>query len=151
MYLTELIPGVDMDTDYFLIDEDNYWVDLPIYDKFPKIKKMVSELPFDHTGRIMLVFSKIGEEIVTHFDHDYKEWRQEMIWISLNDAKKLFIMENNQPIYIQGSSCWFDSQKSHGTKSKGYSISMRIDGKFNSDFRDKIFGDGSEWQTIKKW
>ena len=43
LYLTELIPGVDMDTDYFLIDKDNYWVDLPIYDKFPKIKKMVSE------------------------------------------------------------------------------------------------------------
>jgi hypothetical protein len=78
-------------------------------------------------------------------------FKHKMIWISLNDAKKLFIMENNQPIYLQGSSCWFDSQKSHGTKSNGYSISMRIDGKFKSDFRNKIFGDGSEWQTIKKW
>ena len=146
LYLTELIPGVDMDTDYFLIDKDNYWVDLPIYDKFPKIKKMVSELPFDHTGRIMMVFSKNGTEIVTHFDHDYKDWRQEMIWIGLS-AKKLFILDNNQPIYLQGSSCWFDSQKSHGTKSNGYSISMRIDGKFNSDFRDKLFGKDSKWQT----
>ena len=76
LYLTELISGVDMDTDYFLIDKDNYWVDLPIYDKFPKIKKMVSELPFDHTGRIMMIFSKNGTEIVTHFDHDYKDFLQ---------------------------------------------------------------------------
>ena len=150
LYLTELIPDRDMSTDYFLIDKDEYWIDLPIYKKFPMIKKMVTNLPFEHTGRIMLVFSKIGEEIVTHFDHDYKEWRQEMIWISLNDAKKLFIMENNQPIYIQGSSCWFDSQKYHGTKSNGYSISMRIDGKFKSDFRHKIFGKNSKWQTREK-
>jgi hypothetical protein len=151
IYLTDVIDGVDMSTEYFLIDKGEYWIDLPIYDKFPTIKKMVTNLPFEHTGRIMLIFSKIGEEIVTHFDHECKEWRQEFIWISLNDAKKLFIMENNQPIYLQGSSCWFDSQKSHGTKSNGYSISMRIDGKFKSDFRNKIFGDGSEWQTIKKW
>ena len=110
---------------------------------------MVSELPFDHTGRIMMIFSKNGTEIVTHFDHDYKDWRQEMIWIGLS-AKKLFILENKQPIYLQGSSCWFDSQKPHGTKSNGYSISMRIDGKFNSDFRDKLFGKDSKWQTREK-
>ena len=147
LYLTKL----QQEWDYILIDKHEYWADLPIYNKFPKLKKFISNLPFENTARIFLIFSKNAEEIVTHIDHDCKEWRQEMIWISLNDAKKLFIMENNQPIYLQGSSCWFDSQKSHGTKSNGYSISMRIDGKFKSDFRNKIFGDGSEWQTIKKW
>ena len=49
-----------------------------------------------------------------------------------------YLVRTAQAIYIQGSSCWFDSQKSHGTKSNGYSISMRIDGKFKSDFRDKL-------------
>ena len=146
IYLTDLIEGVDMSTDYFLIDKGEYWIDLPIYDEFPKIKRMVNELPFEHTGRIMFVFSKNGEEIVTHFDHDFEEWRQEMIWIRLNDNKRFFV----DNIYIKGNSCWFDSQKPHGTKSDGYTISMRIDGKFKSDFRNKLFGKNSEWKTIHK-
>ncbi len=143
IYLTDLIDGVDMSTDYFLIDKGEYWVDLPIYDKFPKIKKMITNLPFEHTGRIMLIFSKTGKEIVTHFDHDFEEWRQEFIWIRLNTNKSIFV----DNIYIQGSSCWFDSQKSHGTKSNGYTVSMRIDGKFTSEFRKKLFGKKSKWKT----
>ena len=52
--------------------------------------------------------------------------------------------------YIRGHSCWFDSQKPHGTKSDGYTISMRIDGKFKSEFRNKLFGKNSKWKTIHK-
>ena len=147
LYLTEL----QQEWDYFLIDKHEYWVDLPIYDKFPKLKKFILNLPFENTGRIFLIFSKNAEEIVTHFDHDFDEWRQEMIWVSFNDLKKLFILENENPIYIKGNSCWFDSKKYHGTKSDGYSISMRIDGKFNSDFRDKLFGKDSKWETITSY
>jgi len=132
-----------MSTDYFLIDKGEYWVDLPIYDEFPKIKRMVNELPFEHTGRIMLIFSKNGEEIVTHFDHDWEEWRQEMIWIRFNNNKRIFV----DNIYIEGNTCWFDSKKPHGTESDGYSISMRVDGKFKSDFRNKLFGKNSKWKT----
>tara|TARA_R110002020_G_scaffold49105_13_gene140111 strand:- start:2414 stop:3040 length:627 start_codon:yes stop_codon:yes gene_type:complete len=143
IYLTDLIEGVDMSTDYFLIDKGEYWVDLPIYDEFPKIKRMVNELPFEHTGRIMLIFSKNGEEIVTHFDHDWEEWRQEMIWIRFNNNKRIFV----DNIYIEGNTCWFDSKKPHGTESDGYSISMRVDGKFKSDFRNKLFGKNSKWKT----
>lgn len=144
IYLTDLIEGVDMSKDYFLIDKGEYWVDLPIYDEFPKIQEMIKSLPFEHTGRIMFVFSKIGEEIVTHFDHDFKEWRQEMIWIRLNKNKRFFVDGN----FVEGYSCWFDSQKPHGTESDGFSISMRVDGKFESDFRDKIFGKNSKWETF---
>ena len=144
IYLTDLTGGDYEGKDYFLIDKGGYWVDLPIFDEFPKIKKMVSELPFEHTGRIMLIFSKVGEEIVSHFDHDWKDWRHEFIWIRFNKNKSIFV-DNT---YIQGNTCWFDSQKVHGTKSDGYSISMRIDGKYKSDFRDKLFGNNSEWKTI---
>ena len=112
LYLTEL----NQEWDYFLVDKHEYWVDSPIYDKFPKIKEMVSNLPFEHTARIMLIFSKVGQETVTHLDHDFDEWRQELIWVNFNDLKKLFILENEKPIYIKGNSCWFDSKKYHGTK-----------------------------------
>jgi hypothetical protein len=57
-------------------------------------------------------------------------------------------MENNQPIYIQGSSCWFDSQKYHGTKTNGYGVSLRVDGEYTSEFREKLFGKDSKWATV---
>ena len=144
LYLTEL----NQEWDYFLIDKHEYWVDSPIYDKFPKIKELVSKLPFEHTARIMLVFSKVGQEIVTHLDHEFDEWRQEMIWVSFNDLKKLFILENEKPIYIKGNSCWFDSKKYHGTKTNGYGVSLRVDGEYTSDFRKKLFGKDSKWETV---
>ena len=145
LYLTKL----QQEWDYILIDKHEYWVDLPIYNKFPKLKNMISNLPFKNTGRIFLIFSKNAEEIVTHFDHDFDEWRQEMIWISLNDSKKLFVMKNDKPIYIKGSSCWFNSTKSHGTETNGYGVSVRIDGEFTSDFRKKLFGKNSKWKTVE--
>ena len=144
LYLTEL----NQEWDYFLVDKHEYWVDSPIYDKFPKIKELVSKLPFEHTARIMLVFSKVGQEIVTHLDHEFDEWRQEMIWVSFNDLKKLFILENEKPIYIKGNSCWFDSKKYHGTKTNGYGVSLRVDGEYTSDFRKKLFGKDSKWETV---
>ena len=144
LYLTEL----HQEWDYFLIDKHEYWVDSPIYDKFPKIKELVSKLPFEHTARIMLVFSKVGQEIVTHLDHEFDEWRQEMIWVSFNDLKKLFILENEKTIYIKGNSCWFNSKKYHGTKTNGYGVSLRVDGEYTSDFRKKLFGKDSKWETV---
>ena len=144
LYLTEL----NQEWDYFLVDKHEYWVDSPIYDKFPKIKEMVSNLPFEHTARIMLIFSKVGQETVTHLDHDFDEWRQELIWVNFNDLKKLFILENEKPIYIKGNSCWFDSKKYHGTKTNGYGVSLRVDGEYTSEFRDKLFGKDSKWKTV---
>ena len=151
LYLRTTTPEVDLGTDYFTIDKSECWVDLPIYEKFPKIKKMISELPYESVGRIMLIFSKNGTEIVTHYDHDCRHWRQEMIWIGFNDAKKLLVEDKDDTIYLKGNSCWCDSQRRHGTKSDGYSVSIRVDGKWKSDFRNKIFGEGSEWETITKW
>jgi len=144
LYLTEL----NQEWDYFLVDKHEYWVDSPIYNKFPKIKEMVSNLPFEHTARIMLIFSKVGQETVTHLDHDFDEWRQELIWVNFNDLKKLFILENEKPIYIKGNSCWFDSKKYHGTKTNGYGVSLRVDGEYTSEFRDKLFGKDSKWKTV---
>jgi hypothetical protein len=152
LYLTKLVDGIDESWDkYFLLDNSDYWVDnLDVSDKFPRLKKMISKLPFKNTARIFLIFTKKGCEIANHRDHPYDEWRHEMIWIRFSDAKKFFVLENNQPIYIQGSSCWFDSKKIHGTETDGYGVSLRVDGEFTDEFRKKLFGENSKWKTIQE-
>ena len=55
LYLTKL----QQEWDYLLIDKHEYWADLPIYNKFPKLKNFISNLPFENTGRMFLIFSKI--------------------------------------------------------------------------------------------
>ncbi len=152
LYLTKLVGGIDESWDkYFLLDNSDYWVDnIDVSDKFPRLKKMISKLPFKNTARIFLIFTKKGCEIANHRDHPYDEWRHEMIWIRFNGAKKFFVLENNQPIYIQGSSCWFDSKKIHGTETDGYGVSLRVDGEFTDEFRKKLFGENSKWKTIQE-
>tara|TARA_B100000029_G_scaffold504809_1_gene584324 strand:- start:76 stop:741 length:666 start_codon:yes stop_codon:yes gene_type:complete len=152
LYLTKLVDGIDESWDkYFLLDNSDYWVDnTDVSDKFPRLKKMISKLPFKNTARIFLIFTKKGCEIANHRDHPYDEWRHEMIWIRFSDAKKFFVLENNQPIYIQGSSCWFDSKKIHGTETDGYGVSLRVDGEFTDEFRKKLFGENSKWKTIQE-
>ena len=59
-------------------------------------------------------------------------------------------IQNNKPNYIKGNSCWFDSRKIHGTETNGYGVSLRVDGEFTSEFRDKLFGQGSKWMTLKE-
>ena len=134
--------------DYYLIDKSKYWVDSLIYQHFPKLKQLISKMPFKGIGRTIVVFSKSSVKSVIHRDHD-ENWRQEVIWLRLNKNKKLFVLENHKPIYIKGSSCWFDSFKYHGTESKDdYAVSVRIDGEFTQEFREKLFGKNSKWKTI---
>lgn len=149
---------------YFLLDNSKYWInDTNITEKLPNLTKMISKLPFENTARIFAVFTrnqlrfskrpiltKNGNEIANHRDHPYDKWRHEMIWIRFSNAKKIFIMENNKPNYIKGSSCWFDSRKIHGTETNGYGVSLRVDGEFTSEFRDKLFGQGSKWMTLNE-
>ena len=61
LYLTKLVDGIDESWDkYFLLDNSDYWVDnLDVSDKFPRLKKMISKLPFKNTARIFLIFTKM--------------------------------------------------------------------------------------------
>ena len=163
--ISKLIDGINESWNkYLLLDNTKYWVEnVDVTDKLPMMKKMISKLPFRNTARIFVVFSrhqlrfskkpiitKTGNEIANHRDHPYDEWRHEMIWIRFSNAKKIFIIENEKPIYIQGNSCWFDSKKIHGTETNGYGVSLRVDGEFKSEFRDKIFGKNSRWMTLQE-
>jgi len=58
-------------------------------------------------------------------------------------------MINGERIYIKGYSCWFDSREFHGSEvTEKYSMGVRIDGEFTSDFREKLFGKNSKWKSL---
>ena len=61
-------------------------------------------------------------------------------------------MENNKPNYIKGiPTLWFDSRKIHGTETNGYGVSLRVDGEFTSEFRDKLnLVKVTKWMTLKE-
>ena len=35
-------------------------------------------------------------------------------------------------------------------RNKWLCVSLRVDGEFTSEFRDKLFGQGSKWMTLKE-
>tara|TARA_R110000765_G_scaffold409241_1_gene507387 strand:+ start:176 stop:835 length:660 start_codon:yes stop_codon:yes gene_type:complete len=141
--------GYSLDDDYYLTDKHKHWEDSVIYKHFPKLKKLISKMPFKGVGRMIAVFSRSSVKSVIHRDHDENNWRQEFIWLRLNKKKKVFLLENHEPIYIKGSSGWFDSFKYHGTESQDdIAVSVRIDGEFTQEFREKLFGKNSKWKTI---
>ena len=146
--LRDVIPKYYKTFNYSMIDKSDYWMDDLAYDYFPLLKEFVSNLPFKNIGRLFFIFNENTTDPIIHVDHGKKEWRQEFIWISPSNSRKLFIMENNKPIYMKGYSCWLDSTKVHGCKTNGYGVSVRIDGEFTSDFRRKLFGKNSKWKTI---
>ena len=88
LYLRKMLDEVDMN--YLLIDKSEYWVDLSIYNKFPKLKSMVSNLPFKNVSRIFFMFNKESVKSEIHFDHNMEDWRQEFIWFRMNEAKKFW-------------------------------------------------------------
>jgi hypothetical protein len=153
LYLREFADGHKKatDLDYLLIDKHESWVDLPIYEKFPKTKNLVSKLPFKNVARVMFCFQEKTGKSGIHVDHVDSNWRQEFIWFRLDISKKFYLLENNKPIYIQGSSGWFDTTIPHGSETEEYGVSLRVDGEFTPEFRKKLFGKDSKWETITSY
>jgi hypothetical protein len=142
------------------------WKDSPNYDYFPKLKRAISKMPFKEIARIFVVFSEYGDETIAHISHDGPA-RFEFIWLNLFGDKKMFVGNETQTfdwyknglceekiiksyldesddsaMLLKGISCWFDGSKIHGTKSgDGLSASVRIDGEFTPEFREKVFKD----------
>ena len=149
IYLRDLKPEYEKIDNYSMIDKSIYWEDFPVYDYFPILKKLISKTPFKDIGRILIVYSKDIIDSIIHRDHISVECCNEFIWLRSNKNKRIFVMINGERIYIKGYSCWFDSREFHGSEvTEKYSMGVRIDGEFTSDFREKLFGKNSKWKSL---
>lgn len=126
-------------------------------DNFPSLMDYIyKQLPFQSIGRIIIFVSNPGIEGQIHRDignnpegrnfsntclnkHVYED--NHFIWMNPGDKKKFFVYdeEADKKHYIKSTSCMFNSNDFHGSDiSNVTTYSIRVDGKFDNEFRRKI-------------
>ncbi len=115
------------------------------YDNFPDLLSWVQRLPFEKIGRITLFINPTGVNTPIHRDGDYPQpHKHELMWFNIW-GKKLFLVDCSsiipRKIYAKHNdrALFFDDMNWHGTEAVfGSSISLRVDGVFKQELRDKI-------------
>jgi hypothetical protein len=118
---------------------------------FPYLVEIIKQMPFDEIGRVILFMTEANNSTVPHFDVLNQKQREE----KPNDDFLWFkTKENSKTIYVYDSDLelkyypdqdkkfiWFNEMDYHGTDAvPHFSFSIRIDGKFNDQVKEKIYG-----------
>jgi hypothetical protein len=127
---------------YFDLDKTELWRPTIHAQEFSLLMDFIKTLPFQATGRMLIMYDDVPRDIPAHRDHIETEVCHEFLWFRTN-LKKPFYMLNHktgEKKYVETYSAWFDSvNQYHGCDPyEGLSISIRVDGKFTDEFREKI-------------
>jgi hypothetical protein len=131
------------------VPEDCHWTDDVVH--FPYLKKIIEDMPFDGIGRVLLFMTEANNSTVPHFDVLTQKQRQEklnddFIWFSTKgNSKSVFVLDDETMVkhYPDPNKkfVWFNEMDYHGTDAVShFSFSIRIDGRFNSKIKEKIYG-----------
>ena len=108
----------------------------------PPLMEFIDTLPFEATGRMLIMYDPTGGAVSAHRDHDSPELCHEFIWFRTNLDKPFFMLDHRsgEKLYVTSHSAWFDTvNQFHGADATGdLSISIRVDGIFRDDFRRQI-------------
>lgn len=131
------------------VPEDCHWTEDAVH--FPYLREIIYTMPFTGIGRVMLFMTEANNSTVPHFDVLTQQQRQEkpndeFIWFNTkNDSKSIYVLDEE----TMSKHCpetdkkfiWFNEMDYHGTDSvPHFSFSVRIDGKFNPQVKEKIYG-----------
>ena len=127
---------------YFDLDKTELWHRTDDANEFALLMDFIKTLPFQATGRMLIMYDDVYRDVPPHRDHIETETCHEFIWFRTN-LKKPFYMLNprsGEKKYVEGYSAWFDSvNQYHGSDGfEGLSFSIRVDGKFTNEFRARI-------------
>jgi hypothetical protein len=141
IWLSRTKPGTPYD--YLdLVDQTNLWGRTKAADDFTLLMDFIETLPFAETGRMLIIYDDAGKSVPAHRDHLEKEVCNEFVWFRTNLKKPFYVLnhETNEKLYVESYSAWFDSvNQYHGSDAfDGLSFSIRVDGKFTDEFRQKI-------------
>jgi hypothetical protein len=127
---------------YYDLDDTSLWRRAPDADAFPGLMDFIATLPFESTGRMIIMYDDSGRAVTAHRDHDSPELCHEFIWFRTSFAKPFYMLEpeTGEKLYVRSHAAWFDTvNQFHGADaSGGLSFSIRVDGRFTEEFRSRI-------------
>lgn len=152
VYLTQS----EREQDYYDLDRTDLWRRTEDAELFSELMSFIDTLPFDGTGRIIIMYDDSGRPVSAHRDHDSAHLCHEFIWFRTNFDKPFFMLnpESGEKLYVRSHAAWFDTvNQYHGADGTGgLSFSIRVDGRFNADFRRLItFPDGNRAAAAACW
>jgi hypothetical protein len=138
VYLTQS----QREQDYYDLDRTDLWRRTEDAELFPELMGFIDTLPFEATGRMIIMYDDSGRPVSAHRDHDSPDLCHEFIWFRTNLDKPFFMLNpgSGEKLYVRSHAAWFDTvNQYHGADATGgLSFSVRVDGRFNADFRRLI-------------
>ncbi|HEY0051413.1 MAG TPA: hypothetical protein VGB68_19105 [Pyrinomonadaceae bacterium] len=140
IWLTRTKP--DAPYDYINLDNSDLWERTEAAEEFADLMSFIETLPFKETGRMLIIYDNAGKEVPPHRDHLKTEICNEFIWFRTNLIKPFYVLNHlsGAKKYVESYSAWFDAvNQFHGSEAvEALSFSIRVDGKFTDEFREKI-------------
>lgn len=132
----------DLPDSYFDLDRTDVWKPGEAAADFPLLMEFIATLPFEATGRMLIMFDDEPREVPAHRDHLETDVLHEFIWFRTNLSKPLYMLnhDSGEKLYVHSYSAWFDTvNQFHGSDAvSGLTFSIRVDGRFTEEFRAKI-------------
>ena len=104
--------------------------------------RFIETLPFKATGRMLIMYDDAPRPVPAHRDHDATDVCHEFVWFRTNLGKPFYMLnhETGERRYVESYSAWFDTvnQFHGGDPARGLSFSIRVDGTFTDEFRQRI-------------
>jgi hypothetical protein len=140
VWLTRTKPGTPYN--YLDLNKCELWQPTEWASEFSELMEFIETLPFERTGRILIIYDNEGTEVPAHRDHLETEVCHDFIWFRTNLRKPFYVYNDHtrEKLYVTSYSAWFDTvNQFHGSDAAaGLSFSVRVDGVFSPDFRKQI-------------
>ncbi len=127
---------------YFDLDRTELWRPTPATSEFALLMDFIATLPFKATGRMLIMNDDVQRAVPAHRDHTAGDVCHEFIWFRTNLSKPFYVLNPATGVkqYVESYSAWFDTvNQFHGSDARpGLSFSIRVDGHFTDEFRQRI-------------
>lgn len=132
----------ELPDNYFDLDRTELWQPTEAASEFASLMDFIATLPFQATGRMLIMYDDTERPVSAHRDHDNTEICHDFIWFRTNLQKPFFMLNQRtkEKLYVESYSAWFDTvNQFHGSDPcAGLSFSIRVDGIFTDEFKQRI-------------
>jgi hypothetical protein len=127
---------------YFDLDRPDIWHATEAANEFALLMDFIATLPFESTGRMLIMYDDVPREVPAHRDHTETEILHDFIWFRTNQQKPFYVLNplTGEKKHIDGYSAWFDTvNQFHGSSATDtLAFSVRVDGVFTEEFKSRI-------------